>query len=243
MRDNLTLASHRAGPEAGLISSRRSAWAPRSLVDRLPIATPKLEQLTRNLSGGNQQKVVIGRWFATRRQGLHLRRADDRRRRRREGRDLQPDDPSSPRTAPASSSSPRTSKSWSGCATASSVMKKGVVVKEFERGEAGLHEVLQWATGGGRSRSAGRAGRPGRSPLGRSAAAPGERPSSRRRRCRAEPLHATTASREAGGRAGWAGAGALAWHATRHRRHGHRRPQFSAPTTSSSSSSRAASSR
>ena len=45
------------------------------------------------LSGGNQQKVVIGKWLAAGSQALHLRRADARHRRRSQGRDLRPDRP------------------------------------------------------------------------------------------------------------------------------------------------------
>ena len=37
----------------------------RTIVDRFNIKTPTLEQLTENLSGGNQQKVVLGKWLAT----------------------------------------------------------------------------------------------------------------------------------------------------------------------------------
>ena len=36
----------------------------RSLVERLGVVTPTIEQEVRRLSGGNQQKVVIGRWLA-----------------------------------------------------------------------------------------------------------------------------------------------------------------------------------
>jgi ABC-type sugar transport system ATPase subunit len=36
----------------------------RGLVDRLGIITPTIDQEVRRLSGGNQQKVVIGRWLA-----------------------------------------------------------------------------------------------------------------------------------------------------------------------------------
>ena len=36
-----------------------------SAVNNLSIKTPSVQQLVRNLSGGNQQKVVIGKWLAT----------------------------------------------------------------------------------------------------------------------------------------------------------------------------------
>ena len=34
-------------------------------VDRLKIKTPSLKQVVENLSGGNQQKVIIAKWLAT----------------------------------------------------------------------------------------------------------------------------------------------------------------------------------
>jgi len=34
-----------------------------TFVDKLAIKTPKLDQLVKNLSGGNQQKVVIAKWL------------------------------------------------------------------------------------------------------------------------------------------------------------------------------------
>jgi inositol transport system ATP-binding protein len=37
----------------------------REYVDKMSIKTPTYEQIVQNLSGGNQQKVVIGRWLAT----------------------------------------------------------------------------------------------------------------------------------------------------------------------------------
>jgi ABC-type sugar transport system ATPase subunit len=36
------------------------------MVDRLTIRTPSLDQITVDLSGGNQQKVVLARWIAAR---------------------------------------------------------------------------------------------------------------------------------------------------------------------------------
>ena len=37
----------------------------REYVDKMAIKTPTYQQVVGNLSGGNQQKVVIGRWLAT----------------------------------------------------------------------------------------------------------------------------------------------------------------------------------
>lgn len=36
----------------------------KSFVDNLKIVTPSIKQLVKNLSGGNQQKVVVGKWLA-----------------------------------------------------------------------------------------------------------------------------------------------------------------------------------
>ncbi len=46
------------------INFRAINQAVRQLVERLRIRTPSLSQQVRNLSGGNQQKVVISRWLA-----------------------------------------------------------------------------------------------------------------------------------------------------------------------------------
>jgi ribose transport system ATP-binding protein len=60
---NITLADVRRVARAGLLrrdSERRDAGR---LVDRLRIKMASLSQPTRNLSGGNQQKVVLARWL------------------------------------------------------------------------------------------------------------------------------------------------------------------------------------
>ena len=41
----------------------RAARAATEVIARLRIATPSPARLTRYLSGGNQQKVVVGKWF------------------------------------------------------------------------------------------------------------------------------------------------------------------------------------
>ncbi|MCS1411210.1 MAG: Ribose import ATP-binding protein RbsA [Verrucomicrobia subdivision 3 bacterium] len=50
----------------GLISARKEQRLVGDFVQRLQIKTPSIHQLIRNLSGGNQQKVVLAKWLSTR---------------------------------------------------------------------------------------------------------------------------------------------------------------------------------
>ena len=64
---------------------RREAPIERAIVERLGIKTPRrMDSRVSMLSGGNQQKVVLGQVAGDRAQGPHPRRADARRRRRRQ---------------------------------------------------------------------------------------------------------------------------------------------------------------
>ena len=45
------------------IQRKRESEAAQAFVDRLNIRTPGLGQLIKNLSGGNQQKVILARWL------------------------------------------------------------------------------------------------------------------------------------------------------------------------------------
>jgi ribose transport system ATP-binding protein len=68
---NLNLASLRApslGPGLALLNMRKRAQRSREMANRLRIKTPRIETVVGRLSGGNQQKVVIGKWL-----GLSLR--------------------------------------------------------------------------------------------------------------------------------------------------------------------------
>ena len=47
-----------------VINRRKTDANARHYVDDLGIATPNIKQLVKNLSGGNQQKVVVGKWLA-----------------------------------------------------------------------------------------------------------------------------------------------------------------------------------
>jgi len=48
----------------GQINTRATRAAAERFVERLNIKTPSIRQRVRNLSGGNQQKVIIGKWLA-----------------------------------------------------------------------------------------------------------------------------------------------------------------------------------
>ncbi len=54
-----------------ILYARVDSWM-RGAVKQLTIRTPHLEQKTRNLSGGNQQKVILARWLAVNPQVLIL---------------------------------------------------------------------------------------------------------------------------------------------------------------------------
>jgi simple sugar transport system ATP-binding protein len=61
--DENTLSTNFAGVSSnGILSSRRMAEATRKIIDRLHIKTARTDTPIGTLSGGNQQKVVIGRW-------------------------------------------------------------------------------------------------------------------------------------------------------------------------------------
>jgi ribose transport system ATP-binding protein len=49
---------------AGWVNNKKITVTANHFVDELAIKTPSVEQKTKNLSGGNQQKVVIGKWLA-----------------------------------------------------------------------------------------------------------------------------------------------------------------------------------
>jgi len=76
---NITLASLKTGSSrtgadetpdrqlsrAGIINILQEVVVTNRYVDRLAIKTPSIEQKVKNLSGGNQQKVVLAKWLLT----------------------------------------------------------------------------------------------------------------------------------------------------------------------------------
>jgi len=62
---NLALASLSSLTRLGLVSTRLLNGLGQKQVARLGIVPPRLATPVRNLSGGNQQKVLVGRWLAS----------------------------------------------------------------------------------------------------------------------------------------------------------------------------------
>jgi ABC-type sugar transport system ATPase subunit len=66
VRENATLAILRELTRFGLVSFARERQVADEYVRQLDIRTPSIDQEVVNLSGGNQQKVVLAKWLATR---------------------------------------------------------------------------------------------------------------------------------------------------------------------------------
>src|SRR5258706_10420266 len=64
VRENITLPSLRRYSPGGLIRRDRENRVSEQQVSSLGVKTPGIESLVRNLSGGNQQKVMLGKWLA-----------------------------------------------------------------------------------------------------------------------------------------------------------------------------------
>jgi len=62
--DNVVAANLEAYTHGGLLSRPEMRRVAESYVDTLRIATPNIRREVRNLSGGNQQKVLLAKWLA-----------------------------------------------------------------------------------------------------------------------------------------------------------------------------------
>lgn len=63
VRENISLASLFRFSRFGFVNGRRERRIAGEMVESLRVKTPSLEQQVRNLSGGNQQKVVLAKWL------------------------------------------------------------------------------------------------------------------------------------------------------------------------------------
>ena len=62
---SISLASLEQTERFGFLSTRLETRLAQDYVERLGIKTPSIQQVVENLSGGNQQKVIISKWLAT----------------------------------------------------------------------------------------------------------------------------------------------------------------------------------
>jgi L-arabinose transport system ATP-binding protein len=63
--ENINLSARRRKARGGvLINESWEALNAQERIDQLRVRTPSARQLIRNLSGGNQQKVILGRWLS-----------------------------------------------------------------------------------------------------------------------------------------------------------------------------------
>ncbi|MBP1969291.1 putative multiple sugar transport system ATP-binding protein [Virgibacillus natechei] len=65
VKDNLTLANLNELSKKNIVDSNKEAIDAEMLKSKINIKTPSIQQKTVNLSGGNQQKVVLGKWIYT----------------------------------------------------------------------------------------------------------------------------------------------------------------------------------
>ncbi|MED4784890.1 sugar ABC transporter ATP-binding protein [Brevibacillus choshinensis] len=66
VEQNLTLASlHKVAKTLGTIDQVKADAYVQRMVQKLAVKVPNVKHLVKNLSGGNQQKVVVGKWLLT----------------------------------------------------------------------------------------------------------------------------------------------------------------------------------
>ena len=64
VRENMSLPSLRRDQKNGFLNRQKEAEITAEMISQMRIKTPNEEQVVRFLSGGNQQKVVLGKWLA-----------------------------------------------------------------------------------------------------------------------------------------------------------------------------------
>lgn len=65
IRDNISFIASKAISTATVMSKKKDRAMAKNYIDRLRIKCPSMEQLAKNLSGGNQQKVVLAKSLAS----------------------------------------------------------------------------------------------------------------------------------------------------------------------------------
>ena len=63
-KNNINMPIYEKNSTLSVIDSKKEMAIAQKQRDDMAIMTPTLHQLVKNLSGGNQQKVILGRWLA-----------------------------------------------------------------------------------------------------------------------------------------------------------------------------------
>jgi ribose transport system ATP-binding protein len=64
IKNNINMPIYERNSTASVIDSKKEMDIAETYRKSMAIKTPSLKQLVKNLSGGNQQKVILGRWLA-----------------------------------------------------------------------------------------------------------------------------------------------------------------------------------
>jgi ribose transport system ATP-binding protein len=72
VRENISLASLKALSKYSFLDKKAERELSDEYIKQMRVRTPSMEQVIKNLSGGNQQKVAISKWLATNSQVLIL---------------------------------------------------------------------------------------------------------------------------------------------------------------------------
>lgn len=64
IKNNINMPIYEKNSRFSVIDAKKEMEIAKKYQDSMVIKTPTLHQLVRNLSGGNQQKVILGRWLA-----------------------------------------------------------------------------------------------------------------------------------------------------------------------------------
>ena len=63
--ENMTISALKRITHAGIIDKNLEIVSTNQYIDEMRVKTPSCRQMVKNLSGGNQQKVILGKWLMT----------------------------------------------------------------------------------------------------------------------------------------------------------------------------------
>ena len=72
VKSNISITTLESIEEFGILNDNKETALAKKYITELSIKTPSEKQVTKNLSGGNQQKIVLAKWLATKPEVLML---------------------------------------------------------------------------------------------------------------------------------------------------------------------------